>query len=139
FWVDLYNPTFASIADDRGFGVIRDNDDLARVSIVPVTPIGGLFRTEVTEDNSMQVPVSFIVQLSADSGKPIVVTDATSPGTAIEAFPTATQLPDYTGIPNESMPANMKQLTFNPGDPLTQIITVMVNPDNLVEGDEMFF
>ncbi|MCL5098586.1 MAG: M10 family metallopeptidase C-terminal domain-containing protein [Candidatus Omnitrophica bacterium] len=140
FWVDLFNPTYAGISDSRGFGIIRDNDGPVSVSIAPVTPIGGLFQTEVTEDHTSPVFVNLDVQLSAPSGKVVTVTFATSPGTAVEAvYSGSADLPDYVGIPNPDMPDASNQLVFEPGGPLSQTITVQVNPDNRVEGDRTFF
>lgn len=140
FWVDLYNPAYAKISDNRGYGVILDNDEPVSVSIVPVTPIGGPYQTEVTESTSAPVFVSFTVKLSAPSGKVINVTYGTSPGTAVEgAYSESGELPDYVGLPNSETPEEEQTLVFNPGDPLTKTITVQINPDDQVEGDENFF
>ena len=146
FWVDLYNPTFATITDDRGYGIIQDNDPLPSVSIVPVIAVGGLFNTEITQDPSSPEWVYFKVQLSAASGQTINVTWATSPGTAVEGppgglapkgdpnnpNPNYPDLTDYVGFPTSSTPDNQRQLVFAPGletDPAPfQIIKVQINP-----------
>jgi Ca2+-binding RTX toxin-like protein len=134
FFVDLSHSQYASIADSRGYGIIPDKDPAPSVSIAPVSPVVGQpFTTDVTKGNS-PIPVQFRVQVSAASGLPVTVTWATSPGTAVEARgsmgPDAGDLPDYVGVPTSTSSAHDGQLVFKPGDPLFQIITVMVNPTN---------
>lgn len=142
FWVDLSNAAFARISDSRGYGIIRDSDPLVSASIAPVTPIGGPFNTQVTEDPSSPKYVSFNVTLSSVSGKTVTINYATSPGTAVEAvYSGSGDLPDYEGIPNPNTPADQQQLTFLPGETV-KTITVKVNPDKpdaSAPTDETFF
>jgi len=139
FFVDLFSPEFAKIADSRGYGIIPDDDQEVSVKIVPVTPVGGPFRTEVAEGNSDTVPVSFEVRLSKESGKRIQVTWATSPGTAVEAVPTTSaNWIDYIAEPNSTTAEAIKTLIFEPGETV-KTITVEVVADNQDEADEMFF
>ncbi len=141
FWVDLSNPTYATIADSRGYGVILDNDPLVSASIVPLTAIGGPFQTQVNADPNSPQTVWFKVQLSAPSGREVHVTWATSPGTATEAVPDGSPyLPDYQGFPTSSTTADQTELVFKPGDPLFQLISVKINPANpTVTTDRTFF
>lgn len=130
FYVDLFNPTFARIKDGRAFGVIADDDPDVSVSIRPLAPVGDPFRTQVSEGNTGMVPVTLVVSLSGPSAKEVRVTWATAPGTAVEAIwsgQTPALLPDYEGASGE--------LVFLPGQPLSQIITIWVYSDNLVEND----
>ncbi len=141
FFVDLYGPAYASIADDRGVGIIRDNDPLVSVSIVPLNPISTPFQTEVTADPNSPQTVWFKVQLSAASGREIQVTWATAPGTAVEAVHSSSLfLADYQGFPNGTTPESAMELEFKPGEALVQLVSVVVNPANPAETtDKMFF
>lgn len=139
FFVDLFNPTFADIADGRAYGIISDDDDPVSVFIVPVTPAPGQpFTTEILEDNNGWKEVSFWVRLEKASGKKISVSWATSPGTAVETvFSGADPLTDpldYISTPNDSTPESLTTLVFEPGDPLQRLITVRVNGDTVAEG-----
>jgi Ca2+-binding RTX toxin-like protein len=140
FWVDLFNAAYASIADNRAFGVIVDNDPLVSVSIVPVTPIGGPFQTEVLADPNSPQTVWFKIQLNTVSGREVRVTWATSPGTAVESvYSGSSYLPDYTGFPNNSTPEGDLELVFAPGES-SKLISVLVNPANpTITTDRMFF
>lgn len=141
FFVDLSSPTYSTLLDDRGVGIIHDSNLLVSVSIVPVSPVGGTFQTEVPADPNSPQDVYFKVILSGNSGKKISVTWATSPGTAVEAvYSGSGVLPDYEGFPNSSTSDIQKTLVFNPGDPLSQIIKVKVNPANpSITTDRTFF
>ncbi len=144
FFVDLYNPEYARIEDGRGYGIVPDDDPAVAVSIAPLTPIGGPFRTEVAEGTgSSLTTVPIVVSLSKVSNKEVKVTWATSPGTAVEAVysvdkANGTALEDYVAFPQPSTPDADLQLVFAPGQ-ISKTIYVTINGDSFVEGDEMFF
>ncbi len=144
FFVDLYNPEYARIADGRGYGIIPDDDPEVAVSIAPLAPIGGPFRTEVVEGSgSFLTTVPLVVSLSKVSNKQVKVGWATSPGTAVEAVYSVDKLngddlEDYVPFPQPSTPDANLQLVFAPGE-ISKIIYVTINGDSFVEGDEMFF
>lgn len=140
FFVDLFSPVRAKIADGRGYGIIPDDDAEVSVMIVPVTPVPGKpYFTTVTEGSSAPVPVNFEIKLSKVSGKEIHVTFATQYGTALESYPSGnSENGDYVGLPNKLSTEAIKELVFAPGE-TSKIITVEVLPDNLVEGTEEFY
>jgi hypothetical protein len=78
---------------------------------------------EGNTDWAPATPATFTVTLSKASNDPITVEFATVDGTATDAW-------DYA-------PAHDK-LTFNPGDPLTQQVTISVRGDHVTEHDEWF-
>ena len=49
FLVELFNPTFATIADGTGYGIITDDDDAVSVTIRPAGVGPGVFTTSVLE------------------------------------------------------------------------------------------
>ena len=113
FFVNLSNPANATIADGQGVGTIID-DDIASLSINDVT---------VTEGNAGTVNAIFTVSLSAASSQVVTVDYAT-------ANDTATAGSDYLSTNGT--------LTF-PIGVTSQPITVTVNGDTVVEGNETFF
>lgn len=112
-FVNLSGASGASIADGQGVGTIVDDEP--QFSIV-----GGT----VVEENSGTKNLTFTVTMSAPYDVPTTVTYATENGTATSA---SGDFQSKTGT-----------LTFNPGDPLTQSITVLVNGDRLHESNETF-
>src|SRR6185369_16064098 len=115
FFVELYNPSYADIADERGYGFIADDDAPVSAYILPLTPIDAAhpFTTQVTEGNGGSTPVPFRVWLSAPSGKVVTVTWATSPGTAVESvFSGSTDPVDYVSTPNDSTLPELATLVF---------------------------
>jgi hypothetical protein len=114
FSVELFNATGATIGDDEGFGTIT-NDDTATVSIADATA--------VAEGDSGTVAMTFAVTLTGQIDIDINVTVNTANGTATGGV-------DFVAITNQT-------LTFTPGGPMTQNITVMVNGDETVEPDEV--
>jgi len=114
FFVDLTNPSNATIADPQGIGTIVDDDG---------TPSLSIGDTSVTEGNSGTVNASFPVSLSAPSGQTVTVLYATANGTATAGS-------DYT--------ARTGILSFPPG--MTgQTVIVSVIGDLLNEPNETFF
>ena len=140
FWVDLFSPTYASIDDDLGFGIITDDDAMVSASILPVTPVGGNFRTEVAADPYVSQTVSFKLQLSQVSGREVRLTWSTATGTAVDAvFSGSTALPDYVGFPTNGTPDSDLEVVFAPGETV-KIISVVVNKADLAAtADKMFF
>jgi Calx-beta domain len=119
FFLNLTNANNARIADAQGVGTIV-NDDPPSISIddvIILEPDGGT--------SAMAV---FTVSLSnpADPGTVVTVDFMTADGTATAADN------DYISIPTTT-------LTFLPGGPLTQQVSVQINGDSIPEGDETFF
>jgi hypothetical protein len=78
---------------------------------------------EGNDDFSPATPATFTVTLSKPSALPVVVEYATADGSAVDSW-------DYV--------ARHDKLTFAPGDPLTQTVTIDVRGDRLDELDESF-
>ena len=116
YFVNLSNPTNATIADGQGLGTILNNDGVA-------TPSLSINDVTVTEGNSGTVIAAFTVTLSASSTQTVTVQFATADGTATTAGS------DYV--------TNSGTLTFTPGQ-TTQTVNVTVNGDTTVEANETF-
>ncbi len=114
FFVNLSNPSAGSLADGQGQGTI-DNDDAATFSIGDAA---------VTEGDSGTTTATFTVTLTGAVDGGASVDFATADGTASSAS-------DYD--------ADTGSLSFVGNDGETQTITVSVNGDLVVEGDETFF
>jgi hypothetical protein len=115
FTVSLSNPSNVTI--DRGTATITiQNDD----------PVPGISINDVTlaETNSGTRSFNFFVTLSNRSSKQISVQFATADGSA----QAGTDYGAFSGT-----------LTFTPGGSTTRVVTVLVNGDPVVEGDETFF
>ncbi|MEC4987821.1 MAG: Calx-beta domain-containing protein, partial [Oscillatoria sp. PMC 1068.18] len=118
FSVSLSNADNAAIADDTGTATIVDDDvTSAIVSISPAT-------ISQNEGDSGTTLYIYQVTLSADPSQPVIVNYSTNDGTATVADG------DYND--------NDGSLTFNPGETLSQTITVEVNGDTDFEPDETF-
>ena len=113
FWVNLSNPTNATIADDQGVGTINDDDGPPGVFIND---------TSQMEGNSGTTNATFTVTLSHASAKTITVDYTTADNTALAGT-------DYTAVSGT--------LTFNPGD-TAQNILVPVIGEFVDEDDETF-
>lgn len=111
FFVDLSNPSNATIDDSRGVGTIADDDAGPVLAIDDVT---------VNEGGT----ATFTISHSSASGQPVTVNYATVNGTATEPA-------DYQKV-------NATSVTFNPGD-LTKEVTVQTQSDTIDEADETFF
>ena len=113
YFVNLTNPTNATIDDGQGQGTITDNDPLPALSINDVT---------VTEGNTGTVAATYTVTLNTVSGRPVTVDYATANGTAVAPA-------DYQAVNGT--------LTFTPGQ-TTKQLTVLVNGDLLDEANETY-
>jgi hypothetical protein len=112
YYVDLFSPVNATLADAQGRGTIY-NDDLS-ISVSDAAA--------VTEGNSGSTPANFTVSLSAASPHTVTVSYYTNGGTATSGS-------DYTSVSGT--------LTFNPGQ--TSItVPVSVLGDTLFESNETF-
>lgn len=118
FNVILSNAIGDTIGDTTGMGGVRNDDAaLPTVSILPTASSTQL------EGNSGTTAFTFTVALSTSTTQPITVNYSTNDGTAISSS-------DYQD--------NDGTLTFVPGGPLTQTITVLVNGDTQLEPTETF-
>jgi Ca2+-binding RTX toxin-like protein/subtilisin-like proprotein convertase family protein len=113
FYVNLTNPTNATIADDQGIATINDDDNPVSISISDVS---------LTEGTGGTTNAVVTVNLSGISGLPVTVNYATSDGTANAGS-------DYT--------AQTGSITFNPNE-TSKTITVAINPDSIQEPLETF-
>lgn len=116
FFLNLSGATGALIADAQGRATVVDDD------ATPSLSVGG--GTAVAEGDVGARTATFTVTLSQPSGQNVTVVYATQDGTASAASG------DYqpkTGT-----------LTFYPGQ-TTQTVTVTINGDTAVEGDETLF
>ncbi len=139
FFVELFDAQNATVADGHGVGIILDDDAPVGVSISPpastVTEGDPLFFTVTLLD-----PLNPIATPKA-SGKEVVVTYATSPGSAVSAVFSGDLLqgPDYLNTPNKNTPASLAKLTFAPGQTSKTIYVQTLDADLFPEPDEMFF
>jgi uncharacterized repeat protein (TIGR01451 family) len=115
FFVNLTNPSNATTTDNQGQGTITNDDVTPSISITDVT---------LNEGNAGTTAFTFTVTLSPSSTQTVTVDYATADGTA-------TAPGDYTAIATT-------QLSFAPGETSKQV-TVQVNGDTDVEGNETFF
>jgi uncharacterized repeat protein (TIGR01451 family) len=114
FHVTLTTPSNTVIADDTGVGTINDDDGAPALTIGDVT---------LAEGNAGTTAFVFNVNLAPGSGQTVTVGYTTQDGTA-------------TVLGNDYA-ANAGTLTFVPGD-TSESITVLVNGDMAIEGNETF-
>lgn len=118
YLVTLANATNATIVDGQGTGTITDDDPSPSLAITDV---------RVTEGDSGTVDATFVVTLSAVSGRTVSVNYATADGTALAGG----------GVGGSDYVSASATLTF-PAGTTTQSITIKVNGDLLNEADETF-
>ena len=118
FFLNLTAPVGVTFVDAQGLGTITNDDDAPAISINDVT---------VTEGDAGTVLATFTLSLSNPSKQVISVDYETADGTA-----SATN-GDYDAV----TPA--QTVTFNPGDPISQSVSITVNGDTITETDETFF
>jgi len=116
FFVNLSAPANAMLADNQAVCTILNDDSVPSVSISDVS---------VGERNTGTTGAVFRVQLSSSSAFPVLITYATSNGTAVAGS-------DYMG--------RTGTLTFIAGTTLlTQTVTIQVTGDIIGEPDEVFY
>src|SRR5262249_43461428 len=114
FNVDLSNATHATISDTQGVGTIIDNDGVS-LSISDAS---------VTEGNTgTTATMTFTISLSKASDQDVTVDYTTVDGTATVADH------DYDAVSDTAM---------IPHGQTSTTITVMVNGDDIAEGNEVF-
>ncbi|RMF81150.1 MAG: hypothetical protein D6737_05885 [Chloroflexi bacterium] len=119
FTVTLGPITNGQVGASPGVATIED-DDVAKFSIDD---------RSLNEGDAGTVDMNFTVKLSRDVEETVTIDVST-------ADDTATAPADYVEIPA----GTPQTVTFNPGDPLEQIVTVTINGDGIDEGDsERFF
>ncbi|MDT5157624.1 MAG: hypothetical protein QOH51_1981 [Acidobacteriota bacterium] len=114
FFVNLSNPSNATIADGQGQGTIIDNDPVPAVTI---------FDSSAFEQTGADSAVAFTLRLSNPSSVAITFDYATADGTAIAGS-------DYV--------AATGTVTFNPGE-TEKTFTVTIKEDTIDEVNETFF
>ncbi|MEZ4671124.1 MAG: Calx-beta domain-containing protein [Anaerolineae bacterium] len=114
YFVNLTGPVNVTISDNQGQGTITNDDTQPSISINDVT---------VTEGNAGTVNAGFTVTLSNASSQTVTVDYATANNTASAGN-------DYV--------AASGTVTFTAGV-TTQAVNIIVNGDNLFEGDETYF
>jgi uncharacterized repeat protein (TIGR01451 family) len=114
FFVNLTNPTNASIADSQGVGTISNDDGAPAISINDVA---------LAEGNAGVTAFTFNVTLSNPSASTVTANYATANDTALAGT-------DYT--------ATSGTVTFTPGV-TSQPVMVNVTGDLLTEANETFF
>jgi hypothetical protein len=114
FFVNLTNPSNATVADGQGLGTILDNDPPPSLSIDDV---------DIPEGDLGSFNADFTVTLSTPSGQTVTVAYATANGTATAGS-------DYT--------ATSGTLTLPPGT-TTGTVSVPITGDIAVEPNETFF
>ncbi|HEY0073711.1 MAG TPA: rhamnogalacturonan lyase B N-terminal domain-containing protein [Abditibacteriaceae bacterium] len=115
FLVNLSNPVNATISDNQAIGTILNDDRTPSLTINDVS---------VSEENSGTKTLHFVVTLNGATAQTVTVNYATANGVA--------------RAPDDYLSRN-GTLSFTPGSPSTQTISVTVNGDVQVEGDETLF
>ncbi len=113
FSLHLSGVVNAFIDDAPGLGTILNDDPLPALSVNDVV---------LTEGNAGTKNLSFIVRLSATSGRTVSVDYATLAGTA---------------APGSDFTSASGTLTFNPGQ-LTKTLNIAIHGDTVSEADETF-
>jgi hypothetical protein len=115
FLVNLSGATNATLADSQGQATISDDDAPPTISIADVS---------VNEGDSGVTTAVFTISLSHPSSKIVTVDVQSSDGSATEGE-------DYTAV-------SLTTLTFSPGEPLSQTVSVTVHSDENSEANETF-
>lgn len=115
FLLNLTSPVNATLTNNQGFGIILNDDAAPSLSINDVS---------LSEGNSGTKNLTFTVTLSKASGETVTVNYASANGIARAGS-------DYT--------ANQGTLSFAPGSALTRTVSIAINGDAIVEGDETLF
>ena len=113
FYINLSNPTNATISDAQGVGTILDDDSPPLVSVNDPS---------VTEGDSGTAALTFTITLSHVNSKIVTVDYATADGTAQAGT-------DYV--------SDSGTLSFSPGE-TSKTVSVLIMADNVNEYDETF-
>jgi Calx-beta domain/FG-GAP-like repeat/Domain of unknown function (DUF4214) len=114
FFINLSNPSDATIADGQGQGTILNDDPLPAITI---------FDASASEGTNADTTMSVTVRLANPSSDPVSVAYSFADGTATGGV-------DYVASPGT--------LTFNPGE-TQKTISVTVKDDSIDEDNETFF
>ncbi len=117
FFLNLSNPTNATLSDAQGQGTIVNDDSPVQIPTLSVDDV------TLVEGNAGTTNAVFTVTLSAPSQQPVTVNYATADGTGTSGS-------DYTPTSG--------QLAFNAGE-TSKTVAVAVLGDTIVESDETFF
>ena len=117
FFVNLSNPTGATLADAQGQGTIQNDDEDAPPSALSIDDVAG------AEGDAGTRAFSFTVRLDPASDETVTTSFATANGTATAGS-------DYQAVSGT--------LTFAPGE-TAKTLTVPVNGDLDIEPNETFF
>ncbi|HEY0075955.1 MAG TPA: Calx-beta domain-containing protein [Abditibacteriaceae bacterium] len=115
FVLNLSNPVNATITDNQGQALISDDD---------ATPSLSINDASLLEGNDGTKTLNFTVTRSGQSAQNIMVNYATANGIARSGS-------DYV--------AKSGTIGFAPGGPATQSISITINGDAVIEGDERFY
>lgn len=115
FFVNLSAPLNATLVDNQALGTILNDDRAPSLTINDVS---------ISEGDSGIRNLVFTVTLSVASGQTVTVNYATADGMARSTS-------DYT--------AKSGALSFTPGLALTRTVSIPINGDTLVEGNETLF
>jgi CSLREA domain-containing protein len=125
FFVNLSNPTGATILDGQGRGTILNDDAKPTLTITP--------SVSALEGNSGTKNFTFTVTKSGNTDVDATVSFATADGTTNPATGGA------CGTAGVDYASQSGTLTFHPADPLTKTVVVSVCGDTTYEADETFF
>ncbi len=123
FYIDLSNPTNATLSDARSVITIVDDDGATTPPPGGGAPSISINHAVVQEGNADTTTATLTLSLSAASTEPISVDFATTDGTA------TFEGGDYY--------ETRGRLVFQPGE-TTETLQITVNGDTLAEGDEVF-
>jgi hypothetical protein len=115
FFVNLSAPVNATLVDNQALGTILNDDRAPSLTINDVS---------IAEGNSGTRNLVFTVSLSAASGQTVTVNYTSADGMARSTS-------DYI--------AKSGTLSFAPGTALTRTVSIPINADTLVEGNETLF
>lgn len=124
FYIDLSDPTNATLSDSRSIITILDDDGGSTTPPGGGTPTISISDATVQEGNADTTTATLTLTLSAASPETVTVDVATADGTAL--FDEG----DYYETKG--------RLVFQPGE-TTETLQVTVNGDLVAEGDEVFY
>src|SRR5262245_9022280 len=120
FFVNLSNPSAATIADGQGVGAIVDDD-----AAPPTLPTLSINDVTVVEGNAGTTNAIFIVSLSAAHSSTVTVDFATADGTA--------------NVADNDYVSSSGTLTFTPQSVTSRAVIIQIVGDTRAEANENFF